>query len=301
MYNYDTLSHMQDMPFILNETNYLLRNCFEGNNYYEENLGNGRKCFIFFSGNGLYYPNDYPTAINALINNNHYEWQNIAKSDLIRSQAGKIIFLRDVFKQWYVTGINSEINSIAKLFIFLREKTKGYEVITVGNSAGGYMATLFGALLSAKLVLNFSGQYVINPNELEDEYYYLKKYANDKFFSQFFDIRPFLKANSDVPIMYFFPFKSEEDMEQYALTKDIKNIFAFAFDNAEHGRSMCGRDMPCVIASEPDILQKLCMLFLGKIIDPLQFSLNLYYVHTMEYFKTKKVLKTIYGDNVRRN
>lgn len=276
--------------FVLNETNDLLRECFEGNNYYEEILGNGRKCFVFFSGNGLYFPNDYPTAANALIKNNHYEWQNIAKSDLIRIQAGKLIFVRDIYKQWYVTGINSEINSIEKLIPFLREKTKGYEVITAGNSAGGYMASLFGALLSAKLVLNFSGQYVIDPNDLSDGYYYLKKYAHDKFYSRFFDIRPFLKANPAVPIMYFFPAKSNQDLEQHALIRDIKNIFAFSFDASVHGSSMHGRDMPCVIASEPDILQNLYMLFRNKIIDPTLFSLNLYWFYTVQFFRVKKML-----------
>ncbi len=283
---------MSDKPFVLNETNDLLRECFEGDNYREEILGNGRKCFVVFSGNGLYYPNDYPTAIAALIKRDRYEWQNIAQSDLIRSQVGKIIFLRDIYKQWYVTSINSRINSIGKLFMFLREKTKGYDVVTIGNSAGGYMAALFGGLLSAKLALNFSGQYVINPNELNDEYYYLKKYAHDKFYAQFFDIRPFIKANPRVPIMYFFPAKCEQDIKQHALVKDLNNVYDFSFDTDVHGDSMYGRDMPCVIASEPDILQNLHALFKGKLIDPLGFSLNLYYLYTAEYFELKRRLDT---------
>ena len=243
------LSKQEDFP--LNETNDLLRECFEGNNYYEENIGNGRKCFIFFSGNGLYFPNDYLTAETALVKNNHYEWQNIAKSPLIRSRAGKLIFLRDVFKQWYVTGINSRIDSITKLVHFLRERTAGYEVITVGNSAGGYMATLFGALLSAKSVLNFSGQYIVAPDKLGDGYYYLKKYADNEFYARYFDVRPFIKANPAVPVMYFYPAKSEDDQEQCASVKDIKNVFCFSFDVASHGSSMHGRDMPCVIAATP--------------------------------------------------
>ena len=108
--------------FPLNHTNELLRKCFEGDNFYEENLGHGRKCFVFFSGNGIFFPNDYETAENTLVKNNRYEWQNIAQNDLIRLQAGKIIFLRDVYKQWYITGINSRIDSIAKLFYFLQKK-----------------------------------------------------------------------------------------------------------------------------------------------------------------------------------
>ena len=281
---------MSDKPFVLNETNNLLRACYDGDNYREENLGNGRKCFVFFSGNGLYYPNDYPTAANALINNDHYEWQNITKSELIRFQAGKIIFLRDIYKQWYVTGINSKINSIGKLFMFLREKTKGYDVVTVGNSAGGYMAALFGALLSAKMALNFSGQYVINPNEFDKNNH--KKYAHDQFYAQFFDIRPFLKANPRVPIMYFFPAKCEQDINQHALVKDLNNVYDFAFDVDKHGNTMYATDMICSIASEPDILQNLYRIFRDKIISPSQFSINLYWLYTLKYFELKRLLDT---------
>ena len=253
-------------------------------------MGHGRKCFIFFSGNGIFFPNDYETAETTLIKNNRYEWKNIAQSDLIRLQAGKIIFLRDVYKQWYITGINSKIDSIAKLFYFLQEKTKGYEIITVGNSAGGYMATLLGSLLNAKLVLNFSGQYVINPDNLDDGYYYIKKFQNDKIYSQFFDIRPFIEKNPAVPIMYFYPGKSQQDLEQHEFIKSYKNIFSFAFDTDKHGSSMHGRDMPCVITSEPSILQNLCKIFFGNIINQDLFSLNLYWLHTLEYFKLKMFL-----------
>ena len=273
--------------FPLNHSNGLLRKCFEGNNYYEEKLNHGRKCFIFFSGNGIFFPNDYETAETTLIKNNRYEWQNIAQNDLIRHQAGKIIFLRDVYKQWYITGINSEIDSIVKLFYFLREKTKGYEIITAGNSAGGYMAVLMGVLLSAKLVLNFSGQYVINPDKLDDGYYFIKKYQQDEIYSQFFDIRPFIEKNPAVPIMFFYPGKSDQDLQQNEFTKGIKNIFRFSFNTDKHGASMHGMDMPCVIGTEPNILQNLCGIFSGKIIDPNLFSLNLYWLRTLEYFRAR--------------
>ena len=227
-----------------------------------------------------------------MIKNNRYEWQNIAKSDLIQYQAGKIIFLRDIYKQWYVTGINSNINSITKLIHFLYNRTRGYEIITVGNSAGGYMATLCGTLLSAKLIFNFSGQYVLNIGKLNDEYYYLKKYEKNPFYAQYFDIRPFIMSNPNSPIMYFFPSKSNQDQEQYNLIKGLENIFSFSFNQNTHGSSMYGRDMPCVIGTELNILKMLYDIFADKIINPDLFSLNLYWLHTLEYFKFKKLLQS---------
>jgi hypothetical protein len=73
--------------------------------------------------------------------------------------AGKLIFVRDIFKSWYVCGISDRYSSIDDMIDFLKEETKGYKVITVGNSAGGYMAVLAGVLLGAERVFNFSGQY----------------------------------------------------------------------------------------------------------------------------------------------
>ena len=62
-------------------------------------------------------------------------------------------FVRDVYKQWYLKGVNAEIDSIEKLYEFLKAETEGYQIVTVGSSAGGYAAVLFGYLLNATKVL----------------------------------------------------------------------------------------------------------------------------------------------------
>jgi hypothetical protein len=41
------------------------------------------------------------------------------------SEASKHIFLRDVFKQWYLAGINPTVSSPEKLVEFLRQETVG--------------------------------------------------------------------------------------------------------------------------------------------------------------------------------
>ena len=42
-------------------------------------------------------------------------------------RASKHIFVRDVFKTWYITGINSKINNVPLLAELLRKETEGYE------------------------------------------------------------------------------------------------------------------------------------------------------------------------------
>ena len=53
-----------------------------------------------------------------------------------------MIFVRDMWKQWYINGINQKIDSVEKVIEFLRTETENMRVTTVGNSSGGYMATL---------------------------------------------------------------------------------------------------------------------------------------------------------------
>lgn len=74
-------------------------------------------------------------------------------------KAYKHIFIRDVFKQWYLAGINSNINTPEKLIEFLRKETEGYHTVMLGSSAGAYAAILYGSLLQTKKVLAFNPQY----------------------------------------------------------------------------------------------------------------------------------------------
>lgn len=137
---------MGSQQFTLDEHNSLLMEQYQKDNFRVLDLDAKKKtCFIFFSSNGLYFPNDVETFQQTVVEKDRYEWENIAQSSLIRRFAGRLIFVRDLFKAWYVTGINARVNSIDKLIAMLKDLTEGYEVITCGGSAGGYMSTLGGA------------------------------------------------------------------------------------------------------------------------------------------------------------
>lgn len=96
-------------------------------------------CCIYFSSHGIYYPETENNFIDTIINKDVFEWY---KSRM--PNAKRHIFIRDIRKSFYVEGINSELNTIDKLIGFLRVQTNGFKVVTVGSSAGGYMAYICG-------------------------------------------------------------------------------------------------------------------------------------------------------------
>ena len=88
------------------------------------------------------------------------EWKNLIYGEKIqiRLYSSNGIYYPNIYKQWYVRGINEKINTIDKLIDLLRDLTNGFEVMTVGISAGGYIAALAAAKLNTKKCYDFSGQ-----------------------------------------------------------------------------------------------------------------------------------------------
>lgn len=249
--------------FRINENNDLLNEYFEKENY-KEIIVNAEKnlCYIFFSGNGLYYPNTVEEFKKTIIESNRYEWENIANSPELLQKAGKYIFLRDLYKSWYIKGINANIDSIDKLFEWLKERTNGYRIITVGNSAGGYMAALMGSLLNAEMVFDFSGQFSLYANkDVVTKYALLNKYSADIERKKYFDICEFLEHNEN--IMYFWPGKSEIDIKQYDLVKETK-IYSFRFKARIHGQSMYSANIPYLLVQDKQYLLDLYKHYEGK-------------------------------------
>lgn len=118
---------------------------------------NNKVCAIYFTSNDLYYPDNEETFKACVIEKNSFEWygNRIQK-------ACKHIFVRDVCKQWYLTGVNHTINSPERLLDFFQKETAGYQVITVGSSAGSYAATLYGVLLQAAKIMVFNSQFELH-------------------------------------------------------------------------------------------------------------------------------------------
>ena len=80
---------------------------------------------------------------------------------------GSALFLTDIDQVWYQSGVRGVGSSIPEVAAFLRGviDDNGFDrIVMIGNSAGGYAALLFGALVGADVVHAFSPQTeLVNP------------------------------------------------------------------------------------------------------------------------------------------
>lgn len=73
---------------------------------YDDNSPNKDLCVIWFSSNAIYFPNNEANFKRSILEKDYYEW----RYDTPLS-ARKHIFLRDIYKQWYLLGINNFIST----------------------------------------------------------------------------------------------------------------------------------------------------------------------------------------------
>lgn len=209
-------------------------------------------CAIYFSSNDIYFPNNEETFTKRIINKNFFEWYHtrIAK-------AHKHIFLRDIFKQWYLKGINKTINSPEKLAAFLQQEVKGYgNIITIGSSAGGYAAILYGSLIGAQTVFAFNPQFEIKSLlERSEEAINPLVFRLKSSMSKWFDIVPFINPKTE--IYYFYSKYSQWDKEQYDHTIPMQNLHQICFKSAHHGIPFIKKALPVVLNASNDFLNNL--------------------------------------------
>lgn len=257
---------------------YIVQNIYKTNQNFiiKETNRKSKICIIFFSGNGLYFPNEEAEFFDKIIKNNRYEWQNISNDKVFEKKAGKIIFVRDVHKQWYVEGISEEYNSVDKTVQLLKSLTDGYEIVTVGNSAGGYAAVLFGCLLNAEKVFTISGQFFFTNKEVFETEKLLIKHRTEEKYSQYYDLRNIVKNFKGV-IFYIFPCKSEQDILQYKHIEDLSNIIKIRINSDVHGTGLLPENYKFVIFKNTEKLIK-------KMVSDKEFSQSELFRRTISWY-----------------
>jgi len=195
----------------------------------------------------------------------------------IPNEYGKVILLRDVLKQWYLKGVNINIDSIDALANFLKQETVGYEVTCVGVSSGGFIASIIGCLIGAERVFNFSGQFDLT-HILKDEVVMrrnpiLSKNKDNIQVNKYFNICNKIKY-SNVPIFYFYPGLSTQDISQAEFVKNIQNVYAFNFKNKKHGLPIWRNNIGELLVLDNQKLIKLHNHFSEKMISKASFSLK---------------------------
>ena len=231
-------------------------------------------CAIYFCSNEIYYPNTEESFRDNILEKNKYEWYNTRIPNTY-----KHIFIRDIKKQWYLTGINSTINSPQLLLEFLKNETIGCSITLVGSSAGGFASVLYGSLLNADKVYSFNGQFEIyslleKSSPIIDPL--LFKFRTDNEKRPFFDTKPYL--NTKTKVFYFNSINSSWDGEQFNHIKDEK-IYTISFVTKHHG-------VPFPKNCLPDVLKLKTIELISKSRrqqHPLLFSIELIgYVSTFK-------------------
>lgn len=206
-----------------------------------DDMGDKNWCAIYFCSNDIYYPNTEEIFRKRIVEKNFFEWYHSRIN-----RAYKHIFVRDVFKQWYLTGVNAKINTPEKLTEFLRKETEGYNVVTVGSSAGGYAAILHGSLLNAKYVLAFNPQFEIKSllqTTTEEKNPIL--FRNSSVIGEYFDILKYINVGTE--IFYFSSNRSKWDVEQSIYIGVKPNIYSIKFNSSHHGIPFLKVALPVVI------------------------------------------------------
>lgn len=230
-----------------------------------DNQGDKNWCAIYFCSNDIYYPNTEEIFRKRIVEKNFFEWYHSRIN-----RASKHIFVRDVFKQWYLMGINAKINTPEKLTEFLRKETEEYNIVTVGSSAGGYAAILYGSLLNAKYVLAFNPQFELksllkNSSESINPIIFRKKESRNIFY----DITPYI--NSNIDIIYFYSNASKWDIEQNNYIKDRNNIYKLSFNTSHHGIPFLKIALPVVLNFSVKKLKR----FSKSVYNPILFTYKL--------------------------
>ena len=214
------------------------------------------RCYVFFSSNGIYFPDTTKIFRKKIEIGDRYEWNKISEN----INAKKKIYLRDVKKIWYQTGVSKKINNINKIIFFLKRETKKFpEIVLVGSSSGGYLASIIGNYLKRSYVINFAGQIDL---KLEGITLKNKKYQNISKkinYSRFF---------------YFYSNKNKLDLMHYNLIKKKPNIIFFKFDSNIHGPAVPFLVLKKIINMSFIELKTLSMK--NKfLINPIKFSFSL--------------------------
>lgn len=256
-----------------------------------------KNCLIFFSGNGIYFPNTEEVFDEVIVKNNRYEWENIAKSSLINKNCARIIFVRDVFKQWYVEGISDENNSVQKVFELLKRLSYGYSIETCGNSAGGYAAVLFGCLLKAKRIFTVSGQFFLPEPDVSRGL--LLNHKNDSEYNRWYNLKDLIEHYAG-KIVYIFPTKCQQDKNQYNFIKDVANICYVPVDSASHGMGLMNLNYQYLFFNDSNRFEKfLIKSEHAKNIGGGYRRLDLLY-KTIGFFEATKVVLKIIGRKIKK-
>ena len=237
---------------------------------------------IYFSSLGVYTDENYIKALTS----DYYEFhRNPIRRD------GSHIYVRDVCRAFYLNGINSDCNNLDKLLNLLKNYTKNYRIVTIGVSAGGYMAMLAGAILRAEYTISESGMITLDyyRNYLDKLPKWIKPKQSDK--QKYWDITPYL-TKIKRPVFHIGAALSIEDSINFQKMAVFSQINILRIDTAVHAHALDAPAMGALINLPFPELKKIFEKHHGK--TPKKMKI------TFELLSLKELFKC-YSKKIRRN
>jgi hypothetical protein len=241
-------------------------------------------CAVYFSSNFIYYPNNKESLNESIFVKNKFEWYNLR-----HPKAKKHIFLRDVYKQWYLHGINNKIDSIEKLIDFIHGEIKGYKCFFIGSSAGGYAATIIGSRLAAEFIYNFNGQFILTDlleNSTSQINPIIFRERNNPNISKYYDIRHLI--DKPKKIYYFHSNKSNWDLLQYDTVSDLQ-INVISMNTRFHGIPILKNNLSTILGWDSKALQAITI----KRQNPILLSIKIVGIKATTEYLFKELISKI--------
>lgn len=228
-----------------------------------------KKALIFFTGNGLYaQKNRRASFLERILEYDRYEWWDIGHSSKVTAAYEKIIFMRDIYAQYYLRGVNKNYNTQQKMAELLRKETEGYDITLCGSSAGAFAAAVMAEAIGAKRIYGISGCYdlkliygmgpildaeIRNPNTecVLNACEQLKR--------------------SGVRIYNVYAGCCQTDIVQTEAIADC-NVLHFPFDSENHAKTMRGICYPTFLTLSDERLQELAERYEGKLIQKTEWE-----------------------------
>lgn len=206
-------------------------------------------CAIYFSSNAIFWPDTEDEFNKSIFERDRYE---MTKMKIVR--ADKHIFVRDIFKLWYLQGINREVNNIAKLVDLIKNEVEGYnEVVVCGISGGGYIAVIVGTQVNANIILCLDGQW-----HLAIENDGMRKFFKESTNNDILKYENIAKSEYDNPsIFYLVSVYSKVDVKHLKEVECLKNVHIVRFVNSHHGVPFLKPALPVVLNMTYDNLCEL--------------------------------------------
>jgi pimeloyl-ACP methyl ester carboxylesterase len=165
----------------------------------------------------------------------------------------KRLFVRDLHQAWYHRGIPGHGSTLPQTAESLRDLLAREQVdrlVLAGNSAGGYAALVFGALLGADTVLCFAPQTVLeldslaamNDHRWDDR---LSEHeATGAIDARFTDVRRLLSSTqlTDTDFRVYFDASLQADRLHAERLADLRGVRLYGFGHGGHGIARALRD-----------------------------------------------------------